>query len=81
MNNKNGVYRQIFVGIVIVLTTGWITYISFRGLDLAAVVSGIHTRVAVLETVASTLKEDIGEIKILIREVREDQKRIQRGNR
>ena len=76
MTEKNGsMFKQIVCGILIVLIAGWITYISAKGVSIDAMVAGINTRVTVLETVASTIKDDIVEIKTLIKEVREDQRR------
>ena len=67
--------RQIIAGIIIVVVGSWAVYISAKGINLDAMIAGINTRVSVLETVASTIKEDIIEIKTLIKEIREDQKR------
>ncbi len=73
--------KQIICGITIFLIAGWISYISLKGVTLDVMVNGINTRVTVLETVASTIKEDIVEIKALIKEVRDDQRRVKRGDR
>ncbi len=76
MTEKTGfMFKQIVCGILIVLIAGWITYVSAKGATLDALIAGINTRVTVLETVASTIKDDIVEIKTLIKEVREDQRR------
>jgi hypothetical protein len=72
-NNKT--LKQIVCGVLIVLIAGWITYVSAKGVTIDAMVAGINTRVTVLESVTSTIKDDIIEIKMLIKEVREDQKR------
>lgn len=69
-------FKQIVCGVVIILIAGWIGYVSLKGTTLDAMVSGINTRVTVLETVTSAIKDDITEIKILIKEVRADQQRI-----
>lgn len=74
----NGMYKQIIVGVVTLLIAGWIAYTSTKGYTLDAMVAGINTRVAVLETVASTIKDDILEIKNMMKEVRDDQRRRNR---
>jgi len=72
---ESNMIRQIIAGIIIVVVGSWAVYISAKGINLDAMIAGINTRVSVLETVASTIKEDIIEIKTLIKEIREDQKR------
>jgi hypothetical protein len=72
---NSSLFKQVVCGILIILIAGWITYVSAKGVSLDTMVSGINTRVTVLETVASTIKEDIMEIKVLIKEVREEQRR------
>jgi hypothetical protein len=67
--------KQILCGIFVVLIAGWVTYVSAKGISIDTMVAGINTRVTVLETVALNIKEDIIEIKMLMREVRQDQKR------
>ncbi len=75
-------FKQVVCGVVVILIAGWIGYVSLKGTTLDAMVAGINTRVTVLESVTSAIKDDILEIKMLIREVREDQKRIQnKGNK
>jgi hypothetical protein len=74
-NEDSKLFKQIVCGILIVLVAGWITYVSAKGVSLDAVVAGINTRVTVLETVASTIKDDITEIKVLMKEIRHDQMR------
>lgn len=80
-NKINGTFKQIMGGILIILVAGWIGYISIRGITLQEVVAGIHTRVSVLEAVAKTIKEDMIEIKTLIRQVRDDQLRREKKER
>lgn len=72
-NEDSKLFKQIICGILVVLIAGWITYVSAKGISLDAMVAGINTRVTVLETVASTIKDDILEIKVLIKEIRRDQ--------
>lgn len=80
MDEANG-FKKIAVGVMVVLIAGWVTYVSVKGVSLDAVVAGINTRVSVLEQVASTIKEDIQEIKILMRDVRNDQIRREKKGR
>ena len=75
LNGNSSMFKNITVGVVTILIAGWVTYVSVKGVNLDAMVAGINTRVSVLETVASTIKEDIMEIKALLYEVRNDQKR------
>ena len=75
---NSGTLRHIVSGIIIILIAGWIGYISVKGITIDAMVAGINTRVSVLETVASTIKDDIVEIKGLMRDVRENQLRLER---
>ncbi len=77
-DEMNGMYKQIVVGVVTLLIAGWIAYTSTKGYTLDAMVAGINTRVTVLETVASTIKDDILEIKVMMKEVRDDQRRRNR---
>ena len=78
-NLKNVIWcGRLLLVLLLVLVGGWITYVSFKGISIDAMISGISTRVAVLETVASTIKEDIAEIKVLMKEIREDQKKARR---
>lgn len=70
---NSGMFKQIVCGIVIILVAGWITYVSVKGTSLDAMVAGINTRVTVLETVANTIKDDVSEMKLMIREIRNDQ--------
>jgi hypothetical protein len=72
---KPDVLKQIVCGVVILLIAGWISYVSLKGITLDAAAAGLSTKVAVLESVTLTIKEDITEIKTLIKEVRTDQKR------
>ena len=74
----NGMYKQVIVGVVTLLIAGWIAYTSTKGYTIDSMVAGINTRVAVLETVASTIKDDILEIKNMMKEVRDDQRRRNR---
>lgn len=78
---QNGLLKQVACGILILLISGWIGYVSLKGITLDTMVAGINTRVTVLETVASTIKDDIMEIKLLIKEVRADQQRRERRER
>lgn len=71
----NTTFSQVICGILIILIAGWICYVSFKGITLDGAIAGINTRVTVLETVASTIKDDIMEIKGMLKEIREDQKR------
>lgn len=78
-DETNGkMFKQIICGVMIVLVAGWITYVSMKGISLDAMVAGLHTRVTVLELVATTIKDDITEIKLLMKEVRSDQMRRER---
>ena len=72
---KPDMFRQIVGGVVIILIASWICYVSLKGITLDATAAGLSTKVAVLESVTLTIKEDITEIKTLIKEVRTDQKR------
>ena len=74
-NSEKSMVKQIIAGIIIVLVGGWITYVTFKGVSLDAMISGINARVAVLESVTSTIKDDIMEIKGMLKEIRDDQKR------
>jgi hypothetical protein len=71
--NKESMLKQIICGVVIVLISGWIGYISLKGSTLDAMAAGLNTRVTVLESVTSTIRGDISEIKSLIKQVRDDQ--------
>jgi len=71
-------FNKIVIGIVVVLVCSWVTYVSVKGVSLDTQVAGVNTRVSVLEVIASTIKEDVRDIKILITEVRNDQKRADR---
>ena len=73
--SNNRLFKQIAVGVIIILIAGWVTYVSAKGVSTDAIVAGIQTRVAVLENVALTIKEDIAEIKVTMKEIRNDQKR------
>ena len=73
--SNNRLFKQIAVGVIIILIAGWVTYVSAKGVSMDAIVAGIQTRVAVLENVALTIKEDIAEIKVTMKEIRNDQKR------
>ena len=73
--SNNRLFKQIAVGVIIILIAGWVTYVSAKGVSMDAIVAGIQTRVAVLESVALTIKEDIAEIKVTMKEIRNDQKR------
>ncbi len=66
--------KQVVCGVVIILIAGWITYVSVKGTSLDAMIAGINTRVSVLETVAFTIKEDIVEIKVLMKEIKDGQR-------
>jgi hypothetical protein len=72
-DSNSNMFKQVVCGIVVILIAGWITYVSVKGTSLDAMIAGINTRVTVLETVASTIKDDILEIKVLIKEIRRDQ--------
>ena len=82
MKNEPGensrMFKQVICGTLIVLVTGWITYVSAKGIGLDTLISGINTRVTVLETVAATIKNDILEMKGMLRDIRNDQMRKQR---
>lgn len=78
---SNGTFKQIVCGITIILIAGWIAYVSIKGITIDAMVAGINTRVTVLETVASTIKDDVLEIKMLMKEVRADQQRREKHGR
>ena len=73
--SNNHLFKQIAVGVIIILIAGWVTYVSAKGVSMDAIVAGIQTRVAVLENVALTIKEDIAEIKATMKEIRNDQKK------
>jgi len=75
VNEDSKLFKQIICGILVILIAGWITYVSAKGVSLDALVAGINTRVTVLETVASTIKDDIIEIKVLMKEIRYEQMR------
>jgi hypothetical protein len=74
MNGNSKMFKQVVCGVLIILIAGWVTYVSVKGVSIDALVAGINTRVTVLETVASTIKDDVVEIKMLIKEVRDDQR-------
>ena len=76
---KDSTFKQIVSGVLIIVIAGWITYVTLKGQTLDAVIAGINTRVSVLEVVASTIKDDITEIKLLVKELRNDQ--IRRARR
>ena len=79
MTERNGsMFKQIVCGVVIVLVAGWIGYISLKGTTLDAIAAGLNTRVTVLETITSTIKEDISDIKTMIKEVRDDRRKENR---
>lgn len=80
MEETNG-FKKIACGVMIILIAGWVTYVSVKGVSLDAVVAGINTRVSVLEQVATTIKEDILEIKLLMRDIRGDQLRREKKGR
>jgi len=73
--SNNRLFKQIAVGVIIILIAGWVTYVSAKGISMDAITAGIQTRVAVLENVALTIKEDIAEIKMTMKEIRNDQKK------
>ena len=73
------IFKQVVCGILIVLIAGWITYVSAKGVTLDAMVAGMNTRVTVLETVASTIKDDIIEVKIMLRDIRNEQMRKEKN--
>ena len=74
-SEKNSpMFKQIVAGIVVILVAGWITYVSIKGTSLDAMMAGINTRVSVMETVASTIKDDIVEIKVMMKEIRDGQR-------
>ena len=73
--SNNRLFKQIAVGVIIILIAGWVTYVSAKGISMDAIAAGIQTRVAVLENVALTIKEDIAEIKATMKEIRNDQKK------
>ncbi len=72
--DSNGMFKQVMAGILVILIAGWITYVSVKGTSLDAMIAGIHTRVSVLEMVATTIKEDIAEIKTVMKEIRDSQR-------
>ena len=76
---KDSTFKQIACGNLTIVIAGWITYVTLKGQTLDAVIAGINTRVSVLEVVASTIKDDITEIKLLVKELRNDQ--IRRARR
>ena len=78
LNGNSPMFNKILVGIVVILVCSWVTYVSIKGVSLDTQVAGVNTRVSVLEVIASTIKEDVRDIKILITEVRNDQKRADR---
>ena len=78
LNGNSPMFNRIVVGIVVVLVCSWVTYVSIKGVSLDTQVAGVNTRVSVLEVIASTIREDVRDIKILITEVRNDQKRADR---
>ena len=78
LNGNSPMFNRIVVGIVVVLICSWVTYVSVKGVSLDTQVAGVNTRVSVLEVIASTIREDVRDIKILITEVRNDQKRAER---
>jgi len=80
VEETNG-FKKIACGVMIILIAGWVTYVSVKGVSLDAVVAGINTRVSVLEQVATTIKEDILEIKLLMRDIRGDQLRREKKGR
>lgn len=77
-NGNSPMFNKIVIGIVVVLVCSWVTYVSVKGVSLDTQVAGVNTRVSVLEVIASTIREDVRDIKILITEVRNDQKRAER---
>ena len=78
LNENSPMFNKILVGIVVILVCSWVTYVSIKGVSLDTQVAGVNTRVSVLEVIASTIREDVRDIKILITEVRNDQKRAER---
>ena len=78
-SDNSNLFKQIVCGILIVLIAGWITYVSAKGITLDAMVAGMNTRVTVLETVASTIKDDIIEVKIMLRDIRNEQMRKEKN--
>ncbi len=73
--DNGSMFKQIIVGIVVVLVAGWITYVSVKGTTLDAMIAGVKIEVAVLKEVTSTIKDDINEMKVIVKEIRDGQRR------
>lgn len=71
--NGNGMARNIIVAIVIFCVTGWVAYISTRGLITNDNLAVLKTEVEVIKNDHKNLKENVIEIKQLVIEIRRDQ--------
>jgi hypothetical protein len=71
--NGNGMARNIIVAIVIFCVTGWVAYISTRGLVTNDKVATLSAKVDVIENDHNNLKSKVNDIYILTKEIRNDQ--------
>jgi hypothetical protein len=71
--NGNGMAKNIIVAVVIFCVTGWVAYISTRGLVTNENVAKLSEKVSVIENDHKNLKENVIEIKNLVVEIRRDQ--------
>ena len=76
--NGNTMARNIIVAIVIFCVSGWVTYISTRGLVTNDNVAKLSARVDVIANDHQNLKDNVAEIKAVVIEIRKDQIRRSR---
>ena len=67
-------FKRVLFSIMIILVAGWITWVSFSA-------SGNKERISVVEASISYVRSDISEMKALVKEIRQDQVRRERGER
>jgi cell division protein FtsL len=80
-SNGNGMARNIIVAVVIFCVTGWVTYISTRGLITNDNLASLRTEVEVIKTDHKNLKDNVAEIKQLVIDIRKDQIRKYNSNK
>jgi hypothetical protein len=71
--NGNGMAKNIIVAVVIFCVTGWVAYISTRGLVTNDKVATLSAKVDVIENDHKNLKESVYKIESLVTAIRNDQ--------
>ena len=77
-SNANGMARTIIIALVVFSITSWIGYITLRTINVSVEVASVTTKVAVIEAINLTIKDDIIDMKSTLKEIRNDQVRRQK---